>query len=194
MQRLVVGISGASGAMYGIRLLQAISDTVETHLVVSRAAAEVISRETSYRPADVEGLATRCYRIDDLCAPLSSGSYPTDGMVVVPCSIKTLSSVANAHADTLLTRAADVTLKQGRRLVLVVRESPLHVGHLQLMTRAARMGAIIAPPVPAFYGHPTTVRDIVDHTVGRILDLFGIKNDLVARWGETAHGHGRREG
>ncbi len=194
MMRLVVGISGASGAVYGVRLLEAVQDTVETHLILSHTAADIIDRETPYSPADIARLASCSHAPDDFMSPLASGSYRTDGMVIVPCSIRTLSSVVNAHADTLLTRAADVVLKQAGRLVLVVRESPLHLGHLELMCRAARIGAVIAPPVPAFYGRPATLNDIVDNTVGRILDLFGIDNELVTRWGDATDARGwRRE-
>jgi 4-hydroxy-3-polyprenylbenzoate decarboxylase len=183
MTRLVVGMSGASAAIYGIRLLQVLRDVeVESHLVITDPARQIIALETEYDLAEVEALASRVHAVRDLGALIASGSFQTDGMVIVPCSIKTLSAVANSYGDNLLVRAADVTLKERRRLVLVVRETPLHLGHLRLMQNVTEMGAIVYVPVPAFYGQPATIDDLVDHTVGRILDLFDIEHDLLTRW------------
>jgi 4-hydroxy-3-polyprenylbenzoate decarboxylase len=182
-RRLVVGISGASGVILGIRLLEALRQTdVESHLVVSPAAQTTIAQETSWNIRDVLALADASYRHTDIGAALASGAFSTLGMVVIPCSIKTLSAIANSYAADLLVRAADVTLKEGRPLVLVVREAPLHAGHLRLMTLAARAGALIFPPVPAFYGHPKSIEAAIDQIVGRILLRLGIENDLYARW------------
>ena len=185
-RRLVVGISGASGAIHGVRLLEVLQtvDSIETHLVVSQAGKQTIALETDRSIAEVEGLADVVHRTGDIAAPLSSGSFTTAGMVVVPCSIKTLSGIAHSYADNLLIRAADVTLKDRRPLVLVVRETPLHLGHLRLMTQAAEMGAVIMPPMPAFYHRPESIHDIVDQTVNRILDLLDIEinDDLFTRW------------
>ena len=185
-RRLVVGISGASGAIHGVRLLEVLQpvDSIETHLVVSQAGKQTIALETDRSVAEVEGLADVVHRTGDIAAPLSSGSFTTAGMVVVPCSIKTLSGIAHSYADNLLIRAADVTLKDRRPLVLVVRETPLHLGHLRLMTQAAEMGAVIMPPMPAFYHRPESIHDIVDQTVNRILDLLDIEinDDLFTRW------------
>jgi len=183
VKRLVVGISGASGVIYGIRLLQALRETeVESHLIVTEAAEQVIRLETPFTVEQVEALADYVYAIDALGAPISSGSFPTLGMVVIPCSIKSLSAIAHSYSVNLLVRAADVTLKERRRLVVVVRETPLHRGHLESMLRLTDMGAVILPPVPAFYHSPQTIEDLVDHTVGKVLDLFGIEHDLFARW------------
>jgi 4-hydroxy-3-polyprenylbenzoate decarboxylase len=185
-RRLVVGISGASGVIHGIRLLQVLRrvPSVETHLVVTNAGKQTIALETDLSVADVERLADHVYRPADIAASLSSGSFATAGMVVVPCSIKTLSGIANSYTDNLLTRAADVTLKDRRRLVLVVRETPLHLGHLRLMVRAAEMGAVIMPPMPAFYHRPESVEDVVDQTVNRVLDMLDVTlgRDLFQRW------------
>jgi flavin prenyltransferase len=182
--RLVVGISGASGSIYGIRLLEVLRDIpgLETHLIVSRAAKRTLVDETEFTVRDVEALATRVYDDRDIGAALASGSFRTAGMVVAPCSVKTLSALANSYADTLIARAGDVTLKEGRPLIAVVRETPLHVGHLRQMLALAEMGAVILPPVPAFYHHPKTIRDLVDHTVGRVLDRFGVAHGLVTEW------------
>jgi 4-hydroxy-3-polyprenylbenzoate decarboxylase len=182
--RLIVGISGASGVIYGIRLLEALSclEGVEVHAVISRGARLNISLETEWRVEDVEALADVVYGERNLAASISSGSFLTDGMVIAPCSMKTLSGVVNSYADNLLVRAADVVLKERRRLVLVPRESPLHVGHTRLLHEAAVMGAIICPPMPAFYTSPRSVDDIIDHSVGRILDLFGLESGRVRRW------------
>ena len=183
--RIVVGISGSTGAIFGIRLLQVLHalEKVETHLVVSNPAKQTIALETDCTLEQVESYAHRVYRPSDIAAAISSGSFKTDGMVIIPCSIKTLSGIANSYDDTLLVRAADVTLKERRRLVLVVRETPLHSGHLRLMAQATEMGAIIFPPVPAFYHRPQTVDDIINQTVGRVLDLLAVDHaDLFRRW------------
>lgn len=187
MRRIVVGLSGATGAIYGIRLLQVLQPRtdVETHLVISDPARETICLETDWTIPQVEALATTTYAVTDIAAAISSGSFKTDGMVVVPCSMKTLSAIANSYNDNLLVRAADVTLKERRRLILVPRETPLHAGHLRMMLLATEMGAILVPPTPAFYNHPTSLDDIVNHTVGRLLDLLGIETQgLLKRWGE----------
>lgn len=183
-RRLVVGVSGASGAILGVRLLEVLSqmDTMETHVVISDAAGLTIRAETGLSTNEVQALASYAYRPHDIGAAIASGSFPTDGMVVVPCTIKTLSAVAHCNAADLLARAADVTLKEGRPLLLVVREAPLHVGHLRLMLQAAEMGAIIFPAVPAFYTHPSSVDEMVDNMVGRILRRLGIDNDLFMTW------------
>jgi len=181
--RLVVGISGASGAALGIRLLEATRSLgVETHLVISTAGQHTISQETGWEVKDVLALADFTYSDDDIGAAIASGSFRTQGMVIVPCSIKTLSAVANSYSETLISRAADVTLKEGRPLVLVVREAPLHTGHIRLMGLAAEAGAVIFPPVPSFYTRPQTIDDLVDNTVGRVLARLGIENDLVQEW------------
>jgi 4-hydroxy-3-polyprenylbenzoate decarboxylase len=183
-KRLVVGISGASGVVYGTRLLALVAERpdVETYLVVSEAARLVIAREVEQTVEEIEDLADVTYRPDDLAAPIASGSFGTDGMVIAPCSIKTLSAVANSYAANLLRRAADVTLKERRPLVLVVRETPLHLGHLRLMARATEIGATILPPIPAFYGHPQTIDDLIDETLGRVLSHLGVENELYTHW------------
>ena len=184
-RRLVVGISGASGVILGIRLLELVSQMdIETHLVISPAARATISEETEWKVSDVAGLADVSYNHGDIGAAIASGSFSTIGMIVIPCSIKTLSAVANSYAGDLLSRAADVTLKEGRPLILVVRETPLHNGHLRLMSLAAQAGGVIYPPVPAFYARPESVEEIVDHTVGRILARIGIENDFYPKWKE----------
>ena len=182
--RLVVGICGATGAIYGIRLLEVLrgQPDVETHLVISKAAERTIPWETSFTPDDAGRLATTRYPVADVGAALSSGSFQTAGMVVAPCSVKTLAAIAHGYSDNLITRAADVTLKERRRLVLLVREAPLTVAHIRNMAACAEMGAVIVPPVPAFYNHPKTIDDIVNHTVGRVLDLFSLDAGLVERW------------
>lgn len=184
--RLVVGMSGASGAIYGVRLLEALRAvaTVETHLVLSGAARQTIALETDYDPREVEALATVSYRYGDIAAAISSGSFRTAGMIVAPCSMKTLAGIAYSLADNLLVRAADVTLKERRRLVVLARETPLHLGHLRLMLQVTEMGGIIMPPVPAFYHRPATIDDIVNQTVNRALDLLDIAlpGDIFARW------------
>ncbi len=187
MRRLIVGISGASGAIYGVRALQVLRDAgdIETHLVLSAAAKRTLIEETPWSVDAVEALADVVHSYRDIGAAIASGSFQTAGMLVAPCSIKTLAGIAHCYADNLLTRAADVCLKERRPLVLMVREMPLHLGHLELMATAARSGAIIAPPVPAFYNRPTTIDDIVDHSVGKALDLFGIGHQLFRRWKEA---------
>jgi 4-hydroxy-3-polyprenylbenzoate decarboxylase len=182
--KLVIGISGASGAIYGVRLLEVLQDidTVETHLIMSRHGRLNIEIETEFSPREVEAMADQVHSDRNLAASLSSGSFQIDAMVVAPCSMKTLSGIVNSYSDNLLVRAADVTLKEFRKLVIVPRESPLHVGHTRLLHEAAKMGALIVPPMPAFYNRPKTVDDIINHTVGRILDLLGIDADIVRRW------------
>ena len=182
-QRLVVGISGASGSILGIRLLEALRGTaIETHLIISPAGLATISQETDWEIADVLALADVVYQHSDIGACIASGSFDAQGMVVIPCSIKTLSAISNSYAGDLLSRAADVTLKEGRTLVLVVRETPLHRGHLRLMSLAVESGAIIFPPVPAFYTRPQSVDALVDNLVGRILARLGIENELYQEW------------
>ncbi len=184
MRRIVIGMSGASGQIYGIRLLEvlrAVSE-IETHLVMSQAARMTIAQETDWDPRDVEALATVSYRPADVGAAIASGSFETAGMIVAPCSIKSLSAIAHSFADDLLSRAADVQLKEGRPVLLMVRETPLHLGHIELMAQAARIGCVIFPPVPAFYSRPQTIDDIVNGTVGRMLARLGIENDLYYRW------------
>lgn len=182
-QRIIVGISGASGAIYGIRLLELLARAgLETHLVVSRAARSTIAAETDYSLADVLARADHHYAPDDMGAAISSGSFPTTGMIVAPCSVRSLAEIAHGVTTGLLTRAADVVLKERRRLVLMVRETPLHLGHIRAMAAVSEMGAIIAPPVPAFYNRPQDLNDIIDHSLGRVLDLFGIDSGGVKRW------------
>ncbi|MGQ9585768.1 MAG: UbiX family flavin prenyltransferase [Anaerolineae bacterium] len=184
MHTLVVGISGASGAIYGIRLLQVLRQVreVQTYLVVSRPGELTLAAETDYALAEVRALADHAYEPEDLTAPIASGSFPTDGMVVAPCSARTLAAVAHGLGDNLLTRAADVTLKERRRLVLLFRETPLTLAHIRSMEAVTLMGGIILPPVPAFYGRPASVDDLVDATVGRVLDLLGVSHSLGPRW------------
>jgi 4-hydroxy-3-polyprenylbenzoate decarboxylase len=190
-ERLVVGISGASGAIYGIRLLQVLCglEDIETHVLISNSAKQTILLETDHTVEYVESLATRLYRFDDVAAAISSGSFKTRGMVVIPCSVKTLSGIAYSFAENLLIRAADVTLKEHRRLVLVPRETPLHLGHLRLLTQVAELGAIVVPPMPAFYHRPRTLDDIINQTVNRVLDLLEIElsQDLFERWSGPHH-------
>ena len=187
-RRLVIGISGASGTVYGIRMLELLQGTdIETHLVMSKAAEMTLAYETDRTVKDIRSLAGVNHPNSDIGATISSGSFPTIGMVVAPCSIKTMSEIATGVTSSLLSRAADVVLKERRRLVLAVRETPLHSGHLRTMMQLADMGAVIAPIMPAFYNRPRTVDDIINHTVGRLLDLFGIDNSIVKRW------HGGRE-
>lgn len=182
-RRLVVGMTGASGVIYGIRLLEALKGSgIESHLILSRAAEMTIGYETSYAVKDVKALAHTVYPVGDIGAAISSGSFQTLGMAVLPCSMKTLAEIATGVTTTLLSRAADVTLKERRRLVLVPRETPLHLGHLRNMTAATEMGAIIAPPMPGFYAQPQSLDELIDHTVGRVLDLFGLDAGLVKRW------------
>ena len=184
--RLIVGISGASGVIYGVRILEVLRDTpIETHLVVSKAARLTLKQETDLSFGDLEDLADVVHPHQDVGASIASGSFSTMGMIVAPCSIRSMSEIASGTTSSLLTRAADVVLKERRRLVLMVRETPLHLGHLRTMSELSELGAIIAPPVPAFYARPESVADIVDHTVGRILDLFDIETGLVRRWTGT---------
>ncbi|WP_204527505.1 UbiX family flavin prenyltransferase [Citrobacter cronae] len=186
MKRLIIGISGASGAIYGVRLLQVLRDVtdVETHLVMSAAARQTLALETDLSVRDVQALANVTHDTRDIAASISSGSFQTAGMVILPCSIKTLSGIVHSYTDGLLTRAADVILKERRPLVLCVRETPLHLGHLRLMTQAAEIGAVIMPPVPAFYHRPQTLDDVINQTVNRVLDQFDISlpQDLFTRW------------
>jgi len=185
-KKIVIGISGASGVTYGVRMLDVLRKTdFETHLIISNAGRLNIEIETSYTPAEVEAMADFVYDQNDMAASLASGSFLTEGMVVVPCTIKSLSGIANSYNENLLVRTADVTLKEKRKLVLVVRETPLHVGHLRLMTLAAEMGAHILPPVPSFYHQPETIEDIIDQTIGKVFDYMGIEHDLFKRWGEN---------
>ncbi|MEW6349776.1 MAG: UbiX family flavin prenyltransferase [Thermodesulfobacteriota bacterium] len=185
MKRIVIGISGASGTIYGVRLLEVLRQTegVETHLVMSRGARIAMQLETSLDPDEVEKLADHVHAPENLAASLSSGSFRTEGMAVAPCSMKSLSMIARSLNDNLLVRAADVTLKERRKLVLVVRETPLHLGHLRAMVEVTEMGGVILPPVPSFYHKPRTIEDIVDQTVGKTLDQFAIAHDLFDRWG-----------
>ena len=186
MKRLIIGISGASGAIYGVRLLQVLRDVaeVETHLVMSPAARQTLSLETAFALRDVQALADVVHDVRDIAASISSGSFKTAGMVILPCSIKTLSGIVHSYTDSLLTRAADVVLKERRPLVLCVRETPLHLGHLRLMTQAAELGAVIMPPVPAFYHNPQSLDDVINQTVNRVIDQFDIDlpADLFTRW------------
>ena len=184
MKRLVVAMSGATGAIYGIRILEILCEepSVEVHLVMSEAAALTVEEETDWRVSDVVKLADYVHEFDDIGAPISSGSFRTEGMVIAPCAIKSMSMISNSINSNLLIRAADVALKERRKLVLLVREAPLHLGHLRLMVNLAEVGAIIHPPLPAFYHKPKTLDDIINHTVGRVLDQFGIDHNLFKRW------------
>ena len=186
--RLIVGISGASGAVIGVRLLSTLRSlgTIETHLIVSPSGAITLAQETALSRSDLDAMADVVHNVRDIGACVASGSFQTMGMVIAPCSMKTLASVAHGFSDNLLTRAADVILKERRRLVLVARETPLHLAHLRNMMAATEMGAIVMPPVPAFYTHPKTIEDVVDHLVGRILDLFDIRHNEIKRWGGLA--------
>ena len=188
MKRLIVAITGASGVIYGIRALEVLRDIddIETHLILTPSGARTILEETDYSADQVRKLADHLYNYKDIGASISSGSFKTEGMLVAPCSVKSLSGIANCYNDELVVRAADVCLKERRRVVLLLRETPLHAGHIALMDQATRNGAIIMPPVPAFYSRPKTVNDLVQQTVGRALDLFGIDAHIVKRWTETA--------
>ena len=182
-RRLIVGISGASGVVYGVRMLEVLRDLgVETHLVMSKAAELTLVYEMDLKPKDVRALASHFHAQADIGASISSGSFPTMGMVIVPCSVRSMSEIATGTTGTLLSRAADVVLKERRRLVLAFRETPIHAGHLRTMSQLTEMGAIIAPIVPAFYNRPKTLDDVINHTVGRLLDLIGIETKLVKRW------------
>lgn len=186
MKRLIIGISGASGVIYGVRMLEVLRGVpdIETHLIMSNAARQTLALETDLLLRDVQSLADVVHDARDIAASISSGSFKTAGMVILPCSMKTLSGIVHSYTDNLLTRAADVVLKERRRLVLCVRETPLHLGHLRMMTTAAELGAIVMPPVPAFYHRPQTLQDIVDQTVNRVIDQFDIEisQDLFTRW------------
>ena len=192
MKRLIVGFSGASGVIYGIRLLEVLRGVaeVESHVIISNAAKQTILLETDYTVAQVEALADELYRFNDIAASISSGSFKTMGMIIIPCAIKTLSGIAHSYSDNLILRAADVVLKDRRKLVLALRETPLHLGHVRLMAEAIEMGGIIMPPMPAFYHRPQTVDDIINQSVNRILDLFDIEleQDLFQRWQGPAYG------
>jgi len=192
-KRLIVGLSGASGVIYGVRALELLKGSgVETHLVMSRSAEVTLAYETKLKVRDVQALADVVHPIHDIAASISSGSFKTLGMLVSPCSIRTLSEIATGVTSTLLTRAADVVLKERRPLVLMLRETPLHTGHLRTMTALSEMGAIIAPPIPAFYFGPKTLDDIINQSIGRALDLFGIELGIVRRWGEGSAESGRQ--
>jgi 4-hydroxy-3-polyprenylbenzoate decarboxylase len=184
--KIIIGISGASGVIYGIRMLEILKTVpkVETHLVISSAGSLTIGLETDYTTAEVTALADETYRFNDIAAAISSGSFKTSGMIVMPCSMKTLAGIAHSFSDNLLLRAADVVLKDRRRLIIVPRETPLHLGHLRLMTQVVEMGAILVPPLPAFYHHPKTIDDIINQTINRVLDLMDIElsQDLFTRW------------
>jgi 4-hydroxy-3-polyprenylbenzoate decarboxylase len=186
--KILIGINGATGVIYGIRLLQVLSEIpdIETHVVISEAGTQTIEIETEYKADEIRAMADHWYPIDDIGASIASGSFKHDGMIIAPCSMKTLSAIAHTYADNLLTRAADVTLKERRRLILLVRETPLHLGHLRNMISVCEMGGIIMPPAPAFYHKPDTIQDIVDHTVGKMLDLFDIDHNLYQRWSGSA--------
>ena len=188
MTRLVIGITGASGSIYGVRLLEILRTTtdIELHLVISAAGKRTLVEETDYSVVDVEALAHQRYDVKDVGATLASGSFRTAGMVVAPCSIKTAAAVAACYTDTLLTRAADVTLKEGRPLIMLVRETPLHLGHLRVLTALAEMGAVVLPPMPAFYNRPKAVDDIINHTVARVLDRLQLPQTLVGEWRGTS--------
>jgi len=193
-QRLIIGITGASGIVYGIRLLEMLrAGGIETHLVISQAGQIALGLESESTLAEVRALADVSYKNADIAASIASGSFETAGMIVAPCSINTLSQIATGVTPNLLTRAADVVLKERRRLVLMVRETPLHTGHLRTMVQASEIGAIIAPPMPAFYAKPESINDLVDQTVSRVLDLFDIPNPMIRRWGEDIK-EGRRSG
>jgi 4-hydroxy-3-polyprenylbenzoate decarboxylase len=182
--KLIVAITGASGVIYGVRLLEVLTNNkaVETHLIISEFGEQNIRYETTWTVEEVKSLADFCYDVRALGAPISSGSFQTDGMIIAPCSVKTMSALANSYAENLILRAGDVMLKEGRKLVLLVRETPLHLGHLRNMEKLSEMGAVIMPPVPAFYYRPRTIENIIDHTIGKILDVFGIEHDLFPRW------------
>ncbi len=181
---LIIGITGATGVIYGIRLLEVLSSTddIETHLIISEAGEMNIEGETNRKIEDIKKLASFSYDIRDVGASLASGSFQRDGMIIAPCTVKTMSALANSYTENLLIRAGDVTLKERKKLVLLVRETPLHIGHIRNMEKLCEMGAIIMPPVPAFYHKPKTIQDIIDHTIGKTLDMFDIKHNLFQRW------------
>lgn len=184
MKSMVVGITGASGVIYGVRTLEVLSQLgIETHLIITQAGLKNLKIETNMTRNELESRASHIYDENDLTAPLASGSFKVDGMVVAPCSVKTLSAIANSYSHNLLVRAADVMLKERRRLILLVRETPFHEGHLELMIKVTRMGGIVMPPLPAFYHHPKTIEDLINQTIGKVLDLFSIDAKLFKRWG-----------
>ena len=186
MKKIIVGISGASGVIYGVRVLKAFAEVgVETHLITTQAGVKNLMIETKYGMKELKSMASHVHDVEDMGAPVASGSFKVDGMVIAPCSIKTLSAVANSYSHNLLVRAADVMLKERRKLVLLVRETPFHEGHLELMIKVTKMGGIILPPVPAFYHLPKTIEDLIDQTVGKVLDLFQIEHHLFNRWGSS---------
>ncbi|ARN73350.1 UbiX family flavin prenyltransferase [Oceanicoccus sagamiensis] len=186
-RRLIIGISGASGIVYGVRMLEMLKETdIETHLVMSKSAELTLGYEMDIKAKDVHALADEVHSVKNVGASISSGSFPTMGMVIAPCSVRSMSEIASGITSSLLTRAADVILKERRKLVLMVRETPLHTGHLRTMTALSEMGAIVAPPLPAFYNQPESIDDIVNHSVGRVLDLFDIDTGMVKRWGVDA--------
>ncbi len=184
LAKITVGISGASGVIYGIRLLETLRELgIERHLIMTQAAEITLAYETDFKVKDVHALADVVYRPNDIAAPISSGSFPSMGMIIAPCSVSTMSEIASGIANTLITRAADVTLKERRKLILMVRETPLHLGHLRAMTAVTEIGAIVAPPMPAFYSRPETVDDLINHNIFRVLDLFGLDCSALKRWG-----------
>ena len=186
MKKIIVGITGASAVIYGVRLLKALSEArIETHLVISQAGKKNLLTETKYSISQIESMASHVYDVEDMGGDIASGSFRIDGMIVAPCSVKTLSAIANSYSSNLLVRAADVMLKERRRLVLLVRETPFHEGHLELMMKITRMGGIILPPIPAFYHLPKTIEDLIDQTIGKVLDLFQIEHHLFDRWGSS---------
>lgn len=193
--KIVVGVTGASGAIYPLRLLEKLRrPNVEIHLILSRSGEKTLYLETGKRAADLKCLANHCWSVDDISAPLASGSFQTAGMVIAPCSIHTMSSIAYGITSNLMTRAADVTLKERRRLILMIRESPLHLGHLKTMTAIAEMGAIVAPPIPGFYNQPSTIGDLVDSSVDRVLDLIGLPDENARRWNGPVRSEPRNTG
>ena len=190
-RKIIIGISGTSGTIYGVRLLETLKSysEIETHLVISNIAKEIIQHESGWDPDEVLSLANIVHPINDLGAAISSGSFLTEGMIIAPCSVKSLSGIANSYNDNLLVRAADVCLKERRKLIIVLRETPLHLGHLELMTRVTRYGATLLPPMPAFYHNPKTIDDIINQTVGKVLDNFGIIHNLFKRWKSEEAGY-----
>ena len=186
MKSIIVGISGASGVIYGVTVLKTLAELgIETHLVMTQAASKNLMIETKYRIDELASMASHVHDVEDIGAPIASGSFKVDGMVIAPCSIKTLSAIANSYSHNLLVRAADVMLKERRRLILLVRETPFHGGHLDLMSKVTKIGGIIMPPVPAFYHLPKTIEDLINQTVGKVLDLFQIEHHLFERWGSS---------
>jgi flavin prenyltransferase len=193
MSKIIVGISGATGVVYGVKILEALHKAkVETHLIITESAVKNLEIETDYKVHSLELLADVSYDVDDIGAAIASGSFKVDGMIVAPCTVKTLSAIANSFNYNLLIRAADVTLKERRKLLLLVRETPLHEGHLELMMKVTRMGGVIVPPVPAFYHMPKTIDDIINQTVGKVLDMFSIDAKLFRRWGSQEDKRGKR--